>query len=236
VDIVVSIHVPKTAGTLFREVLESLPFDAYYFVYRNHPEAGLKLARRGRSSGSGPSWHGRIKTVLGSKNPFRFRLLVHGHIRARHFTRWVPQHKFIAWLRDPVERVVSHYTYWKRQQLPGDPLWEEFRRHDWTLLEFAQQARYRNVQASYLQGLELEQIGFVGITEHFQRCLPALERVCGAVPTMPAGAPNANPDRKGDRYQLDKRTREAIRELNALDEALYERACAILSLPRDQPT
>jgi hypothetical protein len=80
---IVSVHLPKTAGTTFRHMLQQ----AFPALTLDYGEPHILAPHIG---------------------------CIHGHFFVEKYTGILPRARFIAWLRDPIERLVSQYHYWLR--------------------------------------------------------------------------------------------------------------------------
>ncbi len=207
----VSLHIPKTAGTSFRTILEErfgkpkvLHFDIY-------------------ASGS---IHAKRKPF--DRNSFRKKTAVlHGHFSYTDLHNYVklPQDvAMITWLRHPVDRVVSNYHFLNEiiakrlKELPDENLMSRMGR---SLLEFAEQTENQNVMSRFLKGSDLSRFKFIGIQDHFEEELVRLERIMNWPPIVNR-IHNAT-----ERLKLEISTREyeQIALLNQGDMMLFEQAC-----------
>lgn len=196
------VHIPKTAGTSFAQVLMEV-----------HGKGFL------RSDGDDP-WtaidHG-VTCIAGHFSIGRFRLRF-------------PSAEHAVWFRDPVERVISDYEHWKRNDL-DNPLWREFRDTEMSLLTFAAWHPARNLQHRLMLHYPVERLAYVGIAEEFDRSIrlfAKMFRVNGAAAR--AGPTNVNPEKRvGVPYDVGPLNRRVIESLNALDAQLYARARARFS-------
>lgn len=102
-----SIHIPKTAGTAFRLFIERNIHDAAGFDYRS-PETdtpALIAARDDIKAGEFERAHSRIAAADVE--------LIHGH-GAEDFAPLYPDAPAILWLRDPLERAISEFLHHRR--------------------------------------------------------------------------------------------------------------------------
>lgn len=212
---IVSVHVPKTAGTSFAAFLrEALGDGRVREEYRGGPRIEGAVSDLGALAQDLRNRGDRVRVYLrrGSLE------CVHGHFLASKYAFIATA--FVAWVRDPVERVVSHYEYFKRQPDPNN-------RHSIAvqeglgLLDFAAIPGLRNLQSRYLD-LPLERFAFVGRTERLDE---DMVRACEVLGLSAHESPrtNANPHRKGDRYEISDTDRARIADLNREDAALYDR-------------
>jgi len=196
----ISVHIPKTAGTTFRELLA------------NHFGDDLCLFYGG--------WRDRHLAPMAQPPPSL--RCIHGHFHARDFDAPFPAGRRIVWLRDPVERVCSEYEHHCRHRDPRNPL-STLVGAGTGLLEFAEHREARNTQSRVLQGLALEDFAFVGISELFDAELVRLRLATGI--GLPCGhRVNANPARRTVRYPLAADQYRTVMRLNREDHELYRDA------------
>ena len=195
---ILSIHIPKTAGTTFRELLQEYYGDRLCFFY-----GALK----------NPACEPIAALPINTK-------CLHGHFYIEDYRAALPQAKCIAWIRDPVERVVSEYAHLKRQPADGNPLGQLIAQ-GFSLLDFAHHPEARNIQTKTIRSLH--NFDFVGIAENFDAELARLYFITG-VELRSGHKSNINPDKIGPRYLLEDRARALLAKLNNEDEELYRLA------------
>ncbi|RMF03184.1 MAG: hypothetical protein D6772_02465 [Bacteroidetes bacterium] len=213
----VSLHIPKTAGTSFRNTL--------YSEYGR--KSVLRVDVRIRKE---PIIEIEQKLIDPSspRLPDGIRV-VHGHFRVvdlhRHFpvTKGLPM---ITWLRDPVERVLSNYYYLSkrlREEVGNNAqALSLIKRLERSLIEYARRRPNRNRMTQFLEGTKLEDYLFVGIQEHYSEDIKALSQLMG---WKTAKEYNFNASKK-DR-NIDPAILEEIKALNSEDVALYEAGLAL---------
>ena len=212
-QLIVSIHVPKTGGETFRDILEALTDGHLQRDYADRPLAPMNLRQRIRLATARP--HLEPDT-----------LAVHGHFIATKYWRRYPDAGYMAWFREPVERLASHYHYWKRKPDHKNPTCQKLLSEDLSLEAFAALPEMRDVHARFLGEVPASALAFVGITERYDESIDLFRRAF--YPALPPATErvNANPDREGASYQLEPATREAIERLNEADMAVYAAALA----------
>jgi hypothetical protein len=212
-DLIVSVHIPKTGGVSFREVLAKLAEGRMVQDYDDRPLAPRTL------------WRAARERLRSARLPPGTRV-VHGHFVASKYWRGYRDARFVTWLRDPVERLASHYHYWQREPDPRNPTCRRLLEERLSLEQFAALPEMRDVHARFLGGMPVEAFAFVGLTEAFDEGMALFARLFGA--ELPPGAPrrNANPERRGERYDIEPTVRRAIAARNRADLALYERGRA----------
>jgi len=209
----ISIHIPKTAGTSFRNTLKG--------VYGQEAVVRLDIELE-------------VPVVKVNEEPYDERQVpswakvVHGHftypLLKQHFDLPERQIPIITWVRDPVERVISNYYYLSKRL--AEELDEPSKglniliKMERKLMEYARDPLNCNRLTKYLQGVPLEKFHFVGIQDHYSEDLNHLAKILDWQ--------NFNEfihNRTGKAYdQVSDEQRDEIRALNDEDVRLYERA------------
>ena len=215
-SIVIFLHIPKAAGsTLNRVIAQSYP-----------PEAIHKIGGKTRSVEL-------AEVAEVTRMPTAVRLLS-GHSPFGVHTALSRPFTYIAMLRDPVERMLSHYYFAKR--LATHPMHAAIASGEMTLTGFAR--KLSNTQTRYIAGSDLsedeatllerakanlsEHFSVVGLSERFDESVVLFERVLGWR-VRAFGNSNVTQGRpKADGHSSEEL--EAIRESNQLDLALYAHA------------
>lgn len=128
--------------------------------------------RRHQKAEWSKSWN-----ALSSKWFFKFRKTecIHGHFLPYKYDFFYESgdHTFVTWLRDPFERMESHYHYWKQhhQKMEKRPLLKKFLQEDWTLEEFAFCREIQNIYSLFLWNFPIQRFQFLGVTEFFEEDL-----------------------------------------------------------------
>ena len=208
--LIVSLHIPKTGGTSFGAVLQQAYPGGVAFCYRPDNRLTHPLLRDRRRL-SDPE-------LLAELEASGIRV-IHGHAPAAWFLPNISDPaRYWTWLRDPVERVISAYYYLqsRTKRLAGpDGRAPRDRIRGRTLEQFAARLQHRNLQSRSLAEFDIEQMGFVGITERFEESLAIL----GLPPPDAERTKNVNKARP----EVDPEVRALIRRVNDQDAALYER-------------
>jgi hypothetical protein len=170
-------------------------------------------------------WRRWVGKCLRRPVPWGTRCII-GHFPATKYAVAYPHARLGIWLREPVQRVVSHYHYFCRQLDSGDRVVAGLEARPMPLEEFIVQPAMRNVQAKVLRGRPLADFAFVGITEEYDLGLRLFARVFGC--PEPADSPqiNRNPERQARGYALDSEMDILIRAHNRADLDLYEAGLA----------
>lgn len=202
----VSVHIPKCAGTSFRHILQALYGDHLWLNY------GTAFVRAQARAGLVPA---------GAQ-------CIHGHFFADTFDDLFPERQLITWLRHPVERVVSNYHHFLRSPDLRDDCCRALLERKLTLREFAELDWMRNLATRYLAGKPLADFEFVGVAEKFLESLHVFGATVGWPAPLPAPRANTNPERVTERYPVASRDYDYILALNAADLVSYQHALARL--------
>lgn len=207
----VFIHLPKTAGTSFRSAIEAT---GTVPVHRDFPrEAACSELIRERVHRGTVGTPGERRAALLGELDAGPRCLLTGHFRLADYPLAASPERVVTIVRDPVERTLSHYEFLSLMDGPID------------LDRFIADPKFANLQSEWLRGVELEQLGLVGVTAELDSFVRAFGRLSGIrAATRQANVLDPGGDRVG-RYPA--RVIAAIRERNAEDASLYERALAM---------
>ena len=130
----------------------------------------------------------------------------------------------ITWLRNPADRLVSNHLYF-RKIISNSIGHKHTRDYAFPLMEknfmqFVRDPRNQNLMTRYLKGLELAKINFIGLQEHYESSLKMLSDMLKWPNTKPFNLNKTNLEKTS--LTLDEK--QEIAELNALDFDLYEYA------------
>lgn len=201
------LHLPKTAGTSLRAVLTRRPGGrAVLLDYGPAPETSPEIRAL---QGPPPAFAALRERVAAPGG-----LLLAGHFPAARYWDCFNADAFVAFLRDPVARVVSEWNH--HVTLRG--LTQD-------LLTYAAMPQRRDAMTQML-GKEWRRFGFLGLTERYEASLPALSAHLGVELAAERRNQGHYPDEM-PRGLVDGATAEAIARLNERDVALYAavRAC-----------
>lgn len=155
----ISVHVPKTAGTTFMDILNQIyGQENIYFDYQ-HPSA--------------------VKNEP-SALPHNFRV-IHGHFNILKYDYLHAQAKKIIWLRHPIHVVISLYFYWLH--VPIDDIYQchtivrDVKMLKIKLDEFVEHGAAKNLISQHIFGLKINDFDFVGVQEFFQEDLADLQKM-----------------------------------------------------------
>ncbi len=101
----ISLHMPKTAGGSFLKALEGHFGDALLKDYDN-PMHVPAFER---------NLHALQESISNGKRELKDFNCIHGHFLPLKYLLYSVRQRatFITWIREPVERLLSHYYFWK---------------------------------------------------------------------------------------------------------------------------
>ena len=211
----VSLHIPKTAGTSFFHTLKK-----QYGQHIIRVDINREL------------WINKIQANKAyiSNNP----KVIHGHFTIDMLKKEfdLPSNTpLITWLRDPVERVISNYFY-LIEILEGAFIVKGrhinvLNRMKKSLSEFAQDEKNQNRMSKFLAGTKLEDFFFIGFLESYEQDIQMLAQKLNwsKVDTF-----QHNVTAKKKKPFVDEKTRALIRSYNQKDVELYQKALRLRKL------
>lgn len=223
------VHIPKAAGTSLKQaIVARIGEEAVAFKY-DRPMSDPPLARK-------------VKCLLASwRAAPPARSVTFGHFLAGKFARMTAGGfvrrdglRYATFLRDPLQRAVSHFHFWKRTHLAGHKVWDRFTREDWSLERFLLSSEHTNFQSQFLWGFPLANFDCVGLAEHFEESVTMLGATFPELSGLEIRTENANPERAGGGYPIDAELAARFRAQNAGDYALYAEAAAMFARQREK--
>lgn len=169
---IVSVHIPKTAGTSFGAGLEQMFGARLLLDYADRP-----LSSAPRDVNEREQSRERI-----CRDPFSYIRdydAVHGHFCASKYFPLREQAQFAFFFRDPVARTVSHYYQWQRDLTAPNELAKSIRSGKLTLEQFSAVPEMRHLYRIFLDGLDIERLAFVGLTEAYDRSIELFNTIFG---------------------------------------------------------
>jgi sulfotransferase famil protein len=207
--ILASIHIPKTAGRSFFEIISSV-----------YPEQSIAHYEQKNYRPDNYNEIDQFKLSLDNKIK-----VIHGHFKYSDICEMDTNGnmKTIAWLRDPVERVISNFSFFKKRISISPNDIELQKRKNESITEYAQMDNSRNRMSKFLDGRDYKDYFFIGITEHFNEDAKILGEMLNwkyfQIPRI-----NDNKKFKSQLPIVTSNERKLIEDLNKTDMELYGKA------------
>lgn len=212
------IHLQKTGGTSINHAaVEQFSRDRVMMLYGPTSQwtsaAAIEIMSRPRPKGGRrrERYHALSEYILSHDIAF-----FSSHLPANYLPCFDPDRAFTL-LRNPVERVISQYFFFRQQKHTSE-----------TIEEFIEHAENRNHQSRMLRHMTLEDLAAVGIMERYEPFLAHLNRRLGLqfrqVHQKRAGLLKTIRAR-----MLSASLLKRIAELNEDDARLYEKALDIVN-------
>ncbi len=210
----ISLHIPKTAGTSFRNILKN--------VYGDKQVVRVDINEIGVI---------RINEKIIETNELPSAKVIHGHfsIEALKSKFVMPdEYRLITWMRDPVKRVISNYYYLelRLQELMMEDVVKlnMLKKMQRSLIEYARVDENRNRQSKFLKGAHINEFDFIGIHEAFSKEIPRLAKIMNW-----KQIPDVLFQNKTESVEntISNEILEEIKELNLIDVDLYNQALQI---------
>jgi hypothetical protein len=202
------VHVPKTAGTSFRLSVER--HVKGWKVYSDYGEDNATTSRIIRKCYKDGDFS-KIGEINGRNT------LLAGHFPVKKYLQYYPMQHVITFVRDPVQRVISHYHDLQRRIDYAE-----------SLETYINQKKFQNQQSKFFQDIPMEAIGFIGICEFYNESLELIKRIYNL--KVPKKRLNINQTKKDESYMPAADIVSKIRESNAEDCALYDKAFQLFKI------
>lgn len=217
------VHIPKAAGTSLKQAITAQIGETEVAFKYDRPMSDPVLTRRAKCLLA--SWRGLQlpqQVVFG-----HFLVGKFARLTARGFARRDGL-RYATFLRDPLQRAVSHYYFWQRTHIEGHKVWDRFTREQWSLEQFLLSPEHTNFQSQFLWGFALENFDFVGLAERYDESVTLLGATFPELAGLEVRAANTNPEKTvGSGYAIDPALARQFQERNAQDYALYAKATAL---------
>lgn len=216
---IISLHLPKTAGGSFGAALKQ------HFgtkLLRDYADRPMNTPEYERNQAA-------LETSLrNAENDFPGIECIHGHFLPIKYLLLASkrQVKFVTWMRNPVERVLSHYFFWKRTYNPSTAprLHRKLIEDNWSMERFCLGPELRDWYWQFLWGFPIDYFEFVGVTEFYEDDFEYFTRHYLQALIEPVKL-NVNVRKEGS-YQIDLSLRKKIEAFHARDMDLYQRVLA----------
>ena len=215
---IISVHVPKCAGTSLRAAFDQ-QFGAanIYYDYNDSPFNPTKPVN------TDPHYFDSFQ-----ENSYGFlndKKLVHGHFHPNKY-RALKNALHVTILREPVDRVISHYFHWKLMPRHNHPLHDYFLDHQLSLQAFAQLPAVQNFYSGiFFKEVDMQRFDAIGNYADMGTFLKRFKQLSGHTLSVPQI--NLNPEHNYSALKTeilsDATLIKNLRTIFARDTAFYER-------------
>ena len=212
----ISVHIPKTAGSTFGHVILPQVYSQNSILYDNNFLPIDTLIQEGKLT---------QKTRV-----------IHGHFSAEKYREYFPNAKIVIWLRNPILLLISAYYFWIAASIDNIRYNENHRYVVENKLDFSafvKQPFTHNIISNYFaKGMKLTDFYFVGIQEFFIDDLNDIKKKLGWS-TLEVTISNRNSYENYQDKVMDILTNQSlvknIVSLNSADMDIYQEALSLRS-------
>jgi hypothetical protein len=198
------VHIPKTAGTSFRLGAEEyFGEDAIAYDYGPEAQRTSDTCMKHCYRGTEDRWAFIQECELSDLK------MVSGHFRAMKYTPGFGVSNMATFVRDPIQRICSEFKHFVRHQ-----------NYKGSFQDFYQRPDMCNKYKKMLNGVPIEAIGFIGLTERYNESLEVFNKVFGT--EIKARKDNVGKAEQEDVHEVSEDDLAAIRRLNQQDSVLYK--------------
>jgi hypothetical protein len=228
--VLISLHLPKTAGSSFLTSLEQHYDEKLFKDYADIPINSPAIRRNSKAL---------VKCIVNGFCQDEKIRCIHGHFLPLKYLLLSTQRdvRFVTWMRDPVERLASHYFYWMRTYVPGQspPLHKRMIIEKWSLERFCLGPELQNIYCQFFWGFPLSRFDFIGITEFYESEFEFFSREFLGGALHPAKV-NINLSKEKISYFENEDLVNKIKNHHSKDIALYEKVLDIRLRERPDST
>jgi len=197
------LHIPKTAGTSFRISAEHYfgPWNVLNDYGENSPNTSEDILN---------TFYSKKDLDSLQEKGLQKRFLT-GHFSLDKYREVFPESPVVSFFRRPVDRVISEFIHFvNHHQYQG------------SLSDFYRADQFKNRQSRTLAGAKPTDLDYFGITENYEISLNRFNERYGA--KFPLAVLNQGKYEGGIQDLAKPEEIEEIRELNYLDEEIYQHA------------
>lgn len=214
---IISVHLPKTAGKSFEAALKTRFGGSLLEDYATFPMNTPEYERNRTALAA---------SLINADADFSTAECIHGHFLPVKYLLMATRREltFVTWVRNPVQRLLSNYYYWRRtyQAETAPALHRKMAEENWSVERFCLGAEMRNMYAQFLWGFPIENFDFIGVTEFYDQDLAYFAQRFLGVPVEPQRV-NVGAT-QGGAYEIDEALRSQIEGFHERDMELYQRA------------
>ena len=205
----ISVHVPKAAGTSFLNLLKKTYGGNVKTDYLDIMNLNAVILHN-------------VPTSFKYPPKIHKRMIISGHFKASKYLHL--KRPFVTWVRNPVDRAISHYYYWKK-------LWLKPKKRNWdeklsklfeSGMDLVQFSEIFSNQMSYFLDVDLKRFVFIGVAEYYNESIKWLGKILDK--DIPIGNKKLN---VGNKHKISADIRSKIANNHKKDFELYNYALEI---------
>jgi hypothetical protein len=213
--VIISVHIPKTAGTSFLKDLSEVLGPRLLDDYGDWPETATAEGRAHRDQ--------RRAEVLACADRYVQQYdAIHGHFTARKYVDVFAEPALVTFVRDPYQHAISTHEHATRLAHSPHPDHRTVKEQNMTVVNLVE--AFPNHQALYLDGIPIDEFAMVGLAERYEQSVALFEAIFGITMPRVSARRNANPAKQTDEYAIPPEVRQAVDRHRAEDVDLYRRA------------
>lgn len=203
------VHIPKTAGTSFRLGAEqSFPKSRVIYDYGKASAETSAVVQQWLYHQTADFW--QFGQVLHDAQA----ALLGGHVNINRFVSLLGAGNSVTFLREPLQRMASEYAHFVRHY-----------EYKGSFHDFYSRPIMHNRQSKILHGVDVEAVGFVGLTERYADSLKLLNARYGI--EIPQREDNRGKKSLDAVHEISADDEAELKQLNKRDIRLYEQAVAL---------
>lgn len=214
---ILSVHVPKTAGTTLLQLLKrAIGSDAVFADYADDP--------------CDPASPRNLDPERYFSNPIippqGFKA-VHGHFHISKYSK-LPHAFRMTFLRDPVDTILSIHTFWQTLGYGHNALHDYFLKNKLNVFETARLPLLRYMLSrNYFGNVNMMTFDFIGRYEIFTKDMEVLSSKLGVSLVADIHLNEVNKNKQPDTLKNDTATRIRLRDILIDDVRFYEYAISL---------
>lgn len=196
----VFVHIPKTAGTSFRNALENnFPVIKDYGSNSDVTNSIVKEFVYGEHSNMCEfyDWFKDNGQILS------------GHYPLMKYVNFAPASSLLTFIREPLSQVISHYNHFKNNYS-----------YENKFEDFVKNPQFRNLQTRMLSGIPIGLIGHIGITKYYNQSLELINASLGT--DLPVLNSNESVKQVVSESSISEQQLQMVKNHNKRDVELYK--------------
>jgi len=218
--VLIFVHIPKTAGTTFKNLLVNAGINYNEVIDIDSDITDVKYnTRQGLPGAVSVKPDPNIKVIS-------------GHFDAKRILSILPANlnniELISWVRNPIQRMLSNYHYYLKSGTYYGERASESRKYEIMDVKTFCTHREKNNTLKQFLNIPIDKFKFIGISEYFEKELVRFKDVTG-LDLKPKQTKivnyNINPEKKNayEKYIIDEDLEKEFIKYNLEDYELYNK-------------